>query len=390
MSVLNPILRGIREISKMALSARFLCCLLAGSAPYLAHGFDPQERIRLLDYGRFPLTAKKNASWLYAKIFNQGTAHGGNQRVTIINPAAPVKMWKTGTASYQISGLQVFEEEGAFSAGKLLKHGLYSDYRLNWEYWGRDRQGAFFGADLPYRLTANPKLVPHYRLNPAMLYPETMKVGDLVKSFTGYYEDGVYLGEVPYTITLMERGPVRVPAGRFPDGIRLRVTIGESEVIDTADEWWVKGVGVVKIKESNDSTWSELVAYNLEGNSLLTPGALLVEGGTTKPSIPSVSFGIFPPKPYGSSSKPKPFTLTNIGDGPLVVSLSNDEFYTRGFEIQGLPRRFTLLGKQSRTFTVRYVPSDPDETFYNGLLRFSTSNSMDGYYYIELYGGRFP
>jgi hypothetical protein len=301
-----------------------------------------------------------------------------------------VKMWKNGSASYQIYGLQVFEEEGVFSAGKLLKHGLYSDYRLSWEYWGRDRQGAFFGADLPYRLTANPKLVPDYRLNPNMLYPETMKVGDAVKSFTGYYQKGVYLGNVPYTIKLMERGPVRVPAGRFPDGIRLRVTIGGSEAVDTVDEWWVKGVGVVKIKESNETSWSELVAYNLDGKSLLTPGALLLEGGIRKPSIPSVSFGIFPPKPYGSSSKPKRFTFTNVGDGPLVVSLFNDPYYTRGFEIKGLPRKFTLLGKKSRSFTVRFVPSDPDETFYIGLLRFRTSNSMDGENYIELYGGTPP
>jgi hypothetical protein len=39
----KPLLRGIQELEKMARSGRLLCWLLAGSAPYLAQGFDSQE-----------------------------------------------------------------------------------------------------------------------------------------------------------------------------------------------------------------------------------------------------------------------------------------------------------------------------------------------------------
>lgn len=371
-------MRAFRRLSKIAGTSRLLCLILAGAVPSLAQEFKTSETVRIRDYGRFPTFAQKKASWLYVVEDMEHPALTGNCRITILDRATPITMWNEKGTPYRRNAMRVIEERGPISKGVFLTDGFHGDYYRTWENWDNVGKCAFLGVDvMTGKKKANQRLVPDYRVSPGLVYPEKMRVGERVKSVTAYYKDGVYFGDVPYSIKLVKRGPVTVPAGRFPDCIKLRVSVGRYGNADVAEEWWAKGIGVVKIRSLAECSTYKLSAYDLKGSSLLTPGALRLEGGTAYPSRPWSRELIFPQTPYGSSSAPVEFTLANDGDSPLEVSCQVEGSYDFAFEILGLPEKFTIRARQARKFTARFIPSDPDKSEYFQALRVMSNNRLD-------------
>jgi hypothetical protein len=374
---------ALRELSKITEKSCLLGLMLAGALPAIAQEFKADETIRILDYGRYPASAKKNASWLYVVQDKLTPVLIDNCRITILDRAAPVTMWSQKGYSFRRTGAQVIEERGPISEGRFLMDRVYGDYSSTWENWDITGKCTFLGADVMMgKKKENRRLEPEYRVSPGVVYPAKMRVGERVKSHTGYYENGVYLGDVPYSVKLVERGPVTVPAGLFRDCIRLRVAIGRAGSNDVADEWWAKGIGVVKISSRSES--QKLVAYDLKGSALLTPGRLRLEGGNA--NSPLGRTVTFPPTPYGSSSESVEFTLVNVGDGPAEVSFYKEDPFDLAFEIPEVSEKFTIQSKQSRKFTAKFVPSNSQKSFYYQRLAFWTPIEMYGSCVIELIG----
>ena len=72
-------------------------------------------------------------------------------------------------------------------------------------------------------------------------------IGQLNAYSTPAYGGGNYIGVVKLTVMLLDVSNITVPAGTFYGCLHLRFSL-TGALTQTRDEWWAKGVGVVKLQ----------------------------------------------------------------------------------------------------------------------------------------------
>lgn len=355
-----------------------LAALLAVSALFLgAAASQAAEIVNTAAYGRYGNVRKQGANWLYTFSRWNDDAYTTDLRLTMTQVATKVKM---GNGTDQIA-TRILEETGTMVDGRI--YGLETIQ----EYWKTSGQCVYLGSD---RVKRDGSIRPLDRLGRGMVIPRRMRVGETVKSTDGFYEQGKFLGKITYSIKLLDRKPVLVPAGYFKDCIHLRISIQAGELKQVADEWWAKGVGMVKRRGRGDSSERhDLVAYNLKGDHLTAPGQFRVASPNSIKSSGASGTGSkhdrdmnFSATPIGGISPEEKFTVTNIGSTPLVLHSSISEV-GRAFVISNLSGMKTLLPGEVMTFGVSFVPpADSD---------FAYGNDYEGSIYLDGgFRGGFP
>ncbi|GAA5127753.1 hypothetical protein JIN84_08265 [Luteolibacter yonseiensis] len=124
------------------------------------------------------------------------------------------------------------------------------------EYYGTGKRYAIYGAD-------NPESIRFTFLSGAV-FPEKIKLKQTVSIKTKLVDTGGDRGPgVTITMQLLGREKVTVPAGTFPDCIHLRMKLQlQGGPSSTSEEWWAKGVGIVKTKTTEKG--SKPVIENLQ------------------------------------------------------------------------------------------------------------------------------
>ena len=84
------------------------------------------------------------------------------------------------------------------------------------------------------------------RVDGGLDYGSTMVIGQTNISTAAAYDGGAYLGEITSIVTLRDIVSVSVPAGTFTNCLHLRFIL---EGIQTRDEWWAHGVGMVNLRK---------------------------------------------------------------------------------------------------------------------------------------------
>ena len=218
------------------------------------------------------------------------------------------------------------------SKGKYSK-GVFdfdSATSLSTDFYGLKSNYAIYGT---YDHVNNTSFV----LNPGAVFPEKFKIKQSVTVQSDLFDwDGRRGPEATITTQLLGKESVTVPAGSFPDCIHLRFTISfKGGPSRNADEWWAKGVGVVKTripKAGGKPAITELHSYDLPyevtlqlhgppgnfGWAFVDPSEFSVFGSVTrkysvinrgKTAIPGLTISI-----TGSDS----FTSSRVSTGKLA------------------------------------------------------------------------
>ncbi len=104
------------------------------------------------------------------------------------------------------------------------------------------------------------------RVAGGLVFPELMPVGSKVLRFADTYSFGKRVGRVSTAIEILDRGARSVPAGTFPDVLRIRFTIKFGQASQVHEEWWAKDVGM--IKRTGVSGGGSAVNYELISRSI--------------------------------------------------------------------------------------------------------------------------
>jgi len=253
------------------------------------------------------------------------------------------------------------EETGYMEKGDFPR-GSNRIFERLYEYWDVEDGCTYLGSDTARHKTLEPVLGD--RLDRGMTIPAKMRVGEVFSSTGDFYERGKFLGEISYTVRLVDRKPVKVVAGYFDKCAHLRTVIQAGDTRQVADEWWVKGVGMVKrVGGEGDFGYYELVAYNLNGDRLVVPGKLVIDCPDAQPNewLPNYFDIDFGSLPVGGISAEKTVTISNAGDAPLQFSakLTGSE----DFMISNVPTTVTLKSGQSFVVKARYAPKSPEFSY---------------------------
>jgi hypothetical protein len=312
------------------------------------------EVVNIAAYGRYGNNQTAGANWLYD--FYDGNSKR-DVRMTMSKPECKVKM---ATGPDRIAS-RILEESGSLVDGRF--HDLESIY----EYWETSGKCVYLGSD---KVKRDGTVTPQERLDRGMVIPSRLRVGQTVSSTAGYYESGEFLGNITYSVKLLDRKPLVVAAGTFPNCIHLRISVQAGEIKQVADEWWAKGVGMIRRRgRDGNPEYYDLVAYNLKGDHVCVPGQFKVESSLNLIRSSARSDSdlkmVFPLAAAGSYSE-ESVTISNIGDGPLQFYSEND-YDDAGsypaFDMTSLPLSRKLLPGEQITFEIAFRPPPwPSET----------------------------
>jgi len=88
------------------------------------------------------------------------------------------------------------------------------------------------------------------RVNPGILITNRMTVGQSLSTNLQVYANGACNGQMTFQFQLVEVTSLTVPAGTYPECLHLKYAViltgGTSSEYQTNQEWWAKGVGMVK------------------------------------------------------------------------------------------------------------------------------------------------
>ncbi len=337
--------------------------------------------MRTADYGRYGNIHKEGANWLYA--YTNGGKSLWDFRVKMVKPKMTVKMYsgRANPVKYESIASQLLEETGVIYNEKFVRLENW-DYSRLYEYWKTSGKCVYLGSD---EVTGSGD-GPSDRLDRGMVIPALMRVGQTVKGKADFYEKGEYLGEISYSIKLMDRNPVTVGAGTFNDCIHLRIFIQAGTAQQVAEEWWAKNVGMVKrIGRKGNHERYELMGYNTKGSFLVTPGKLRLESPNSIKSGDYNTHMTFAPTAVGSNSAVETFTISNIGSAALPISPSF-ELYSDVFVISPIPAKKTLLPGEAITFTVRFSPKGSGGGSEYSRISIRSLGSIETIFSVELHG----
>jgi formylglycine-generating enzyme required for sulfatase activity len=189
--------------------------------------------VRLMDY-YYP--AQAGATWLYqGRDWDGNTAH---TRVTVASTAHSLTLFggRRPPVAYTQSVVSLRYETGNYSGGAFLNNALYDEW---FEYVGSGNAFTYYGSDDDGE---------HLRADGGFALPETVEVGDTVSDVADFYAEGAYSDEVTLSVRLVDTSAITVPAGTFSDAIHLRITFSAGRSSQVHEEWWARGVGMVKMQ----------------------------------------------------------------------------------------------------------------------------------------------
>jgi hypothetical protein len=292
-------------------------------------GIAQAKTVKLIDYF-YP--AQEGATWTY-----DGTDWYGyrqSERITMINSKFALNLLtgRKNPKSYRKDVLR-------------FKFEVIDEYEW-YEYFGRESSFAYYGMD---------EGEEQVRLDGGLVFPATVTVGKTCSTTADYYENGKSLGEVTYSVRVIDTLPVTVKAGKFPDCVHLlfTATMGKKTFFKN-DAWWAKGIGVIKKRDVGEkgTRKQELVSSTLKTGPEITiqqpKGSNLVDGVTKK------SFGTIA---LGKTGPTKPFTIKNTGTTKLKVLAARKDGSHAGDFIITTPVKATLAPGTSTTFKVRFKPA---------------------------------
>jgi hypothetical protein len=204
-------------------------------------------RLKAYDYPRI-----EGASWLYdydANIphqrpvleFAHVTLNEVNSKLEMIRE----KPLPVGAELYMQKASCFVEDLGQWNEKGSDADIMYV-YERTCSYRGVQRGTCYhYGTDR-IQLNATMKRVTLDRLDRGLQLPVALRVGETFSSTAGYYYRGRYRGLMRYSVSLVSHGALKVPYGVLNDCIRLRFRIQLGSATFGADEWWAKGIGMVK------------------------------------------------------------------------------------------------------------------------------------------------
>ncbi len=138
------------------------------------------------------------------------------------------------------------------------------------------------------------------RLDPALIITNRMTIGQSITRTVDAYVNATFTSQATYTLQLVERVSVTVPAGDYPDCLHLKYTLTLPGENQTNHEWWALGVGMVKKTVSVPGEPTR--QYLLNTASFVSPPRVLVSPASST-NAP------------GSAAS---FNVLAIGDEPLT------------------------------------------------------------------------
>ncbi|MES2660694.1 MAG: hypothetical protein V4689_18860 [Verrucomicrobiota bacterium] len=197
------------------------------------------ETVKIMDYF-YPLS--EEAEWTYI----QQTDEGLDASKVKCTPGRPITAFaiqngKLIAVSKRVAWLSHFG--GNFQDGNIKIRNNPQWY----EYYGTGDQYTIFGAD-------NSTTNTYFRFAPEVAFPEKFQIPQASSITTRLFGTEGQKGPVTtITASLIEKQSVTVPAGTFTDCLHFRFTTSfKGGPTSSSEEWWAKGVGIVKTKTSSD------------------------------------------------------------------------------------------------------------------------------------------
>lgn len=205
---------------------------------YGTSGIRAAESVTIQDY----MTPNgEGSTWIYSR------SEKGNDRKSTATRISVVEdhyLFRLPIGSVFTS--QKLEERGTWENGRFVKFkGAKREAMFN--YTGTDDRYRFYGTDTPVPGSPD-ETEGRLRFESGFGAGPTMRIGEKNRKRSQVYRSNKLLGYTFLTMELLERDTVKVPAGTYRDCIHLRFTIGVDKDAEVGEEWWAKGVGLVKWK----------------------------------------------------------------------------------------------------------------------------------------------
>ncbi len=206
------------------------CALIAGVGAACAQG--PGIELMAYFYPQQP-----GASWLY-----QGKDWDGkeaNTRVSVADTNWSMELYtgRNPVQTYHRNVLRLRYETGHYNGGSFTDDSLYDEW---FEH---------FSQSAPYTTYGNDDGSEQSHMDGGLVFPEIVNTGSSYAPTADAYVNGRFQATVTDTMQVLDTLPVTVPAGTFPDCVHLRFRISVGALlIQSWDEWWARGVGIVKMQ----------------------------------------------------------------------------------------------------------------------------------------------
>lgn len=224
----------------------------------LSTGFSQNagREVRLMDYF-YPVN--RHAVWTYLSAKENGGYKA--TQVGTVSTSSKLNIFRAengGLVSNYKNVLWMVTSNGKYSKGGF---DFDSATVLSNDFYGLKSNYAIYGTDDSVSNT-------YIRFSPGAVFPEKFKIKQSVSVRTGMFDSEGRRGpDAILSTQLLGMESVTVPAGSFPDCIHLRFTISfKGGPSRNVDEWWAKGVGVVKTripKVGGKPAITELHAYSI-------------------------------------------------------------------------------------------------------------------------------
>jgi hypothetical protein len=250
---------------------------------------------------------------------------------------------------------QKLEERGTWENGSFV--GFKGAKReATYTYTGTRDLYRFFGSDQPVHGSPD-ETKNRLRFSGGFGAGPTMEIGELNRKRSLVYRSDNLLGFTYFTMELIEKTSVKVPAGIFPDCIHLRFGIGIDSGGDVAEEWWAKGVGLVKwkgISGKSKGISETLVSADIKKIIPYSPPGISISGRNVTQRYPTNENEyrlLFPLVSIPGVPLEEKITIRNTGSEPLKglsIRLRREHNYKMDpFETQD------LRGGKSVVVTIR-------------------------------------
>lgn len=210
------------------------------------------ELVRLADYYPLPL----GVEWVYTGSDAGGQPAKSIRRVDATDTSVTLYTGRTPATSYSTN---VVSEYNAYvNPTTLVPYDEWTSYMAGGSRFG------YFGDTGAGDL----------RLDRGAILPEYVMVGAAITNLADAYVGGTFVGSVSLVVDVMERTSITVPAGSFPDVLRVRISIIADGNTRAHDEWWARSVG--SVKEAGVSGDGVLEQWELIQYSLPLPPSLSI------------------------------------------------------------------------------------------------------------------
>ena len=348
---------GFRRLVSFHLLWYLLCSLLSTS-------FAAEYRLKNYDYPRI-----KGASWMYYFDPYPGDGFSPSEpstelaRITLTDTNWPLDMTRgrSHPEGYLKNTCRFEEEDGYWYDGDFRRAKRYIYERSSF-YRGVKAGGAYhFGTDKLSAKGDPGRVEPQERLDGGLRLPPVMRVGERIRATADYYENGMYYGVVQYSVTLVSHCSVKVPYGVFNDCLRLRFVIRVDGDITPADEWWAKGVGMVKsVARGEVRSIYALEGFRLKGDRPAVMRDIEVTHPDQEPEPYSPEYLFIVRLPVVEDTVPfvhTELTIRNKGDTVLSEITAKLRPPAEGYSIVSKPLPSRLRPGESATIKLELRPA---------------------------------